>query len=480
MRVLPKDLLEQVAETLSGNELLAPGEKIAVAVSGGADSVTLLHILHRLRDRFKIELLVLHVNHQLRGVDSEEEEQFVRGLADSLGLEALVRRSSRGPGNLEQEARQARRAFFAEVLASGQANKIALGHNASDQAETVLFRFLRGSGAAGLAGMRLNHQSLLRPLLTISRADVRTWAVKEGLVWREDSSNRDLRFSRNWLRERLIPQIEARLNSGLEPVLNGMAHICQGEEDYWSELIEAVYRSGVERSRYGLLCDVEWFRTHPAAVQRRLVRRIFHEVQGHLRSIDFAHVEAVRALTHSLQAHDRVIVPGIDIMRSFGSLRFRAAEVPEEQRHYRLTAELATVSDLPFGGRICLERVPPGLPICANFKKEPALAGALHKEIAEIDEDALLEASHSYCLYIRNWEPGDQMHQAGHRAPESLKSLFQVYRVLLWERKHWPVLLSGDEIIWARRFGVAARFAPTERTERVLRVTYEQTVYRTK
>ena len=152
--LLADTLAHRVAEFISREKMLAPADRVGVAVSGGADSLVLLHLLHRLRSHFAIDLVVLHVNHQLRGAESAADEDFVRSIAASLGLDLVAFQGPVPPGNLEQEARDIRRAFFREAKAKYNLHRIALGHTLSDQAETVLFRLLRGSGLAGLAGMR--------------------------------------------------------------------------------------------------------------------------------------------------------------------------------------------------------------------------------------------------------------------------------------------------------------------------------------
>src|SRR6516165_6073363 len=167
MAVLPAKLLDKVAEIITRYSMIAPGSRTGVAVSGGADSVVLLHLLHQLAKQFATSLTVLHVNHGLRGAESDGDEEFVRQLAASLDIRFFSERPSLRQGNLEETAREARREFFRRTQQELGLTQVALGHTRSDQAETVLFRFLRGSGTAGLAGMRFVSagDALIRPLL---------------------------------------------------------------------------------------------------------------------------------------------------------------------------------------------------------------------------------------------------------------------------------------------------------------------------
>ncbi len=174
-------LLDGVAEVISRYSIAPPGTCLGVAVSGGADSVVLLHVLRRLSSPFGFSLRILHVNHHLRGLESDGDEQFVRDLARELEIEIEVVQAPvpDSEGNLEQMARDLRRSAFLAWIGSGAVNRVALGHTRSDQAETVLFRLLRGTGLTGLAGMRyVSEDSFVRPLLFLTREEVRAWAAR--------------------------------------------------------------------------------------------------------------------------------------------------------------------------------------------------------------------------------------------------------------------------------------------------------------
>jgi tRNA(Ile)-lysidine synthase len=453
MSVLAGTLPERVAEIIPRYSMLPQSGRVGVAVSGGADSVALLHILRGLWS----DLVVLHVNHHLRGEESDGDETFVRELAQSLSLEILVEHAIPGAGNLEQEARRARREFF---LRCGL-ERVALGHTRSDQAETVLFRLLRGSGLTGLAGMRyVTPEGFIRPLLTTSREEVRRWAQDAGLTWREDSSNANLAFSRNRLRHETLPELMRAYNPNLEGVLAGTADLAQTEEAYWNEQVERLYPQITKRSQLGSFFQIDQLSALHLALQRRLIRRAFQAVRGDLAGIDLVHVEAVLNLCGSRQGHDRVLVPGVDALRSFDQLLLsRPGTIGGQGRNYRLELEAGGKYELPFeAGVLTLDK------FCANFKKEQDLEG----EVSDLDADVLAGET----LSVRNWRPGDELHRIGHKAAEKIKSLFQVYRVPLWERRHWPVVVAGEEIVWTRQFGGAARFSVSAEDRGIVRLAY--------
>jgi tRNA(Ile)-lysidine synthase len=414
-------------------------------------------------------LRVLHVNHQLRGKESEEDEQFVRELAGSLAVEIDVMQAPVGQaaGNLEQAARDARRSALLSAIGSGSVSQVALGHTLSDQAETVLFRLLRGAGLAGLSGMRcVSDEGLVRPLLFLTREEVRAWASHQQLRWREDSSNADRRFRRNFLRNEVLPQVKASLNPGVETVLARTAITAQTEEDYWEQLVKGVFAEFAQGGQGELLCDVKLLNRLHLAVQRRVIRRAFKIVKGDLRLIDISHVEAVLNICRSYEGHDRVQVPGIDALRVA-----RPAAGTARARHYHLAVVPNQEIELPFqAGKIWLRSIEPRSPEgqnCANFINVKD-----RSEIVNLDREALGGEIALGQLIVRNWKPGDEYRPTGYRGVKKVKELFQEHRVLLWERRHWPVLDLNGEIVWARGFGPAAKFQMEQDYCRTVSLTY--------
>ncbi|MGI9074257.1 MAG: tRNA lysidine(34) synthetase TilS [Bryobacteraceae bacterium] len=465
-------LLDRVTEIITRYNMTSPGDRLGVGVSGGADSVVVLHLLRSLSERFQIQLTVLHLNHQLRGSESDLDEEFVRSMADSLELPAVIERAEiASGGNLEQTARFARRDFYRRAMQQCSLRRVALGHTRGDQAETVLFRLLRGCGTAGLAGMRaVTQDGFIRPLLTTTRDEVRGWAAAHGIPWREDSSNTNLAFSRNRLREQTMPTLARDFNLNLETGLARAAVVAQEEETYWAEQIEPLFQQIAQQTHLGLILDTTQLIALHVAVQRRVIRRAILEIRGDLRSIDIQHIDAILGLISSRHGHDRVIIPGVDALRSFDKLRLRnPGAVKLEGRQYRLPLQVGQECQLPFqAGSILLKaEVAPGPLFCASFKEQ-----STQEEIAELDRDALTCDGMAGPLYVRNWEPGDALQRPGHTGVEKVKTLFQEHRVLLWERRHWPVVVCGKEIVWARRFGSAAKFKGSAESRHVIQLVY--------
>jgi tRNA(Ile)-lysidine synthase len=469
-------LLGQVAAYIRHHQMLAPMQRVGVAVSGGCDSVVLLHMLQRLRNEFACELQILHVNHHLRAEECDEDEKFVRRLARKLGLPILVEHAAPPNSNIEQQARDLRRAFFQRAISEHGVQRIALGHTRNDQAETVLFRLLRGSGLTGLAGMRpVTADHLIRPLLGCRRDEVRAWAGEEGICWREDSSNLDPAFTRNRLRLETLPALARAYNPNVESLLAQCADLAQTEEDYWQGQIEALYSRLGKRTPLGLQFDVEGLALLHLALRRRLVRHAIRDLRGDLRGIEYEHVASVLRLCDRQEGHDRVIIPGVDALRSFDQLLLSPNGLRgSQERDYQINLKLGEGSELPFRtGLLCVDRLNFGerSPICGNFKKEQE---SHNLETCDWDGDLLGPPGELPSLCVRNWRPGDAFQRVGH-SREKIKSLFQSGKVLLWERKHWPVVMAGSKIIWVRRFGSAANVSATVGSRHIIRLTYCQT-----
>ena len=454
-----------MVEFITRYSMFEPGARVGVAVSGGADSVCLLHILLDLAPRWDLGLTVLHLNHNLRGPESDADEQFVRDLAASLNLPLIAQSWAQwgGPGyprspwvrlpssqNLEEAAREARLAFFAQAIATSAVTRVALGHTRSDQAETVLFRFLRGAGTAGLSGIRpVTPTGIVRPLLNVDRAEVEAFLRERGIAWREDSSNASPQFARNRIRHDLLPLLAREWNPAIAGTLASTADWALAEEAYWEAEIARLAPTLMRPVGDTVILRAEPLRCLPVAAARRLVRHAMARVKGDLRGIDFGHIAAVMQLAAIGEGHGRLQAPGLDIYRSFDWLRFaRPGTDTLENRNYRFAAAVPGHFEIPgHDGALRLELV-----------EKPETSEAWNC-VYNGSSDVLDWERVSGVLELRNWRPGDRYQPAGRSAEEKIKTFFQEARIPLWERRHWPVLTDGSSIVWSRRFGPAGRYA---------------------
>ncbi len=450
-------MLDRVAGIISRYSMIAPGGRVGVAVSGGADSVCLLYLLHELAPVLDLHLTVIHLNHKLRADESDRDQQFVRDLAGSLGYPLLANAVdvAAAGGNLEQEGRRARRNFYLDLIASGAVDVVATGHTSSDQAETVLYRLLRGSGTAGIAGIRpVTGDGIVRPLLDCNRGEVEAYLKQRGIGWREDRSNLDRAFLRNRIRHELLPQLRREYNPALPQALAQMAVMAQEEEEYWDAEIDRLEASELMVAGETVVLACPNLLALPRAAARRLLRRAIARARGDLRSIDFEHVEALMQLAAGGEGHGRLQLPGLDVFRSFEWLRIARPRIGSRT-----------------GRDYCFEVIPP------IKVRIPGAGFSISLDLLEISESGYTEGGCSLDLdrvseplTLRNWRPGDRYARPG-RSCEKIKALFQQERIPIWDRQGWPVLTSGDRILWARKFGVSADAVPSASSIKVVCVT---------
>src|ERR1019366_2359918 len=379
--------------------MFAHGDRVAVAVSGGADSVCLLSVLRELAARWRLDLSVVHVNHNLRGEESRGDAAFVGALAAELGLPFTLHDLdlSNAAGNLEQSARSARLAFFHRHLAGGLASRIALGHTRSDQAETVLFRFLRGSGATGLAAIRpVTPSGIVRPLIEIDRPEIARFLGDRAIPWREDATNATLDFARNRIRHQLLPQLAREWNPALGETLAHTADLSLAEEAYWQAEIDRLaglhltLRDGAIRMSAAALAAL------PLAAARRLVRHTIQLASGGRRASDFRHIAAVLALAARPQGTGRTQLPGLEVRRCFDWLGFAPA------------AAASVCPAVPGVTRIPGTDFAISLELLENSDATPSRENVYNREVGCLDWNRL-----SGPLELRNWRPGDQYQPMG-------------------------------------------------------------------
>lgn len=305
-------LREPVLEYIRRHGLLKAGDRVGVAVSGGADSVALLRLLLELRSELGVVLSVAHFHHGIRGAEADADAEFVAGLASAHALElhsgsgdAPAHGRARG-ASLETAARELRYRFFAKLLESGAVDKVATGHTLDDQAETVLMKTLRGAGTRGLAGIHPALRSgMVRPLLGARRSDVEEYLRALGPVqdWREDSTNRDRKHLRNRVRHELVPLLERDFNPEVTRVLGETAEVARAEEEYWQREVERLLPQ-VSPAEEGSLM-LKPLLALPLAVQRRLVRAALERAGA---GFDFRHGEDILRLAR--KARGAVELPG--------------------------------------------------------------------------------------------------------------------------------------------------------------------------
>ena len=458
-------MIGQVLKTIFRYNMLPDGARAGVAVSGGADSVALLHVLHRLSVPRRWSLRVLHFDHLLRGPESDADRQFVEELSASLGLEccvgsADVRDVARG-ANLEQTARQLRYQFFADIRVQQKLDAVATGHTASDQAETVLMRLFQGASPDSLSGIRaVNLGWVMRPFLDLTRDQVRDWLRSEGLKWREDSSNQDNCYDRNRLRNEVLPLLRNQWNPKLEAALSRLAELAARDEEFWIAQVEANWPQVAASHRLGIVLDVEKLRLEHPALQTRVLKRACAEAAGgRFGSIwprmSHGHVEELLGLVAQEEGDGRVSLPGLEAWRSFSQILL----------HKRVIALIRVEAmALTAPGVASLSVDGPQL----RAGKTETCDGAYNEGSSWLD-GSLAPGP----FLLRPWRAGDRYGASGRLEECSVHELLQRRKIPAWDRAEWPVLEFQGQIVWARGLGVAMGWRAGSRSECSIQIAEE-------
>ena len=456
------NLVAQIRGTIQKHRMLTSRERVLAGVSGGADSVCLALVLKELG----LDVAVAHVNHGLRGAESDTDEEFTKELAGTLGVPFFATKvalsgpppaasalwlSRRplpgGEANLEAAGREARRQFFIETARRRGYTKIALAHTRNDRVETFLMNLLRGAGSEGLVSMAPVSGNTIRPLIETGRNEVEAYLTENNQSWRTDSSNFDLGFARNRLRHAVIPELESRFNPSLIQTLARTVEILEAE-DAWMRAVAHQWLSEHGRKEENdFLIPAAELKSAPAGLVRRILRTALRLAGSGLRDVSFGHIEAVRALLEEGKSGKFVQIPGgLQAAREFGRLVFRQAPAAWADYTYEL-------------------KIPGEVHI-------PEVGKVFRAEIVEIEANQALgqrvfvdgESIGPY-VTIRNWKPGDYYRPVGLPAGK-LKKLFQRARIPRGHRMRWPVIVADSTIVWVASFPVSREFAPRGQSQK--------------
>ncbi|MEA3346208.1 MAG: tRNA lysidine(34) synthetase TilS [Chloroflexota bacterium] len=481
-------LLRRVRETIEEYGLLERGEPVVVGVSGGPDSLCLLHVLKQLASEYEVTPHVAHLEHGIRGQESEAEAQFVSDLAQQWGLpftveHADVPRWAEEEGlAVEEAARRARYGFLAQVAIQIGASRIAVGHNADDQTETVLMHFLRGSGLAGLRGMlplsplgelRLGEAlrdsslaaelRLIRPLLRVPRSAIEDYCRRKDLEPRFDRSNLDTTYYRNRLRWELLPALES-YNPNIREVLRRTAQVVAADYELLRQGLERAWRQILQReSEEAIAFDLEGWRGLPLSLRRSTLREAIHRLRRSLRDINWVHVENARQVAEGGETGAQAALPN-HLMLTVGYEKLRIAE-----KGYVPPVKWPTVrSHLPVAVPGTTELPGTDWQLTARIIDRAALPD---EELYSEDRwQAFLDAEVAgRDLILRSRRTKDRFQPLGMEGhSQRLRDFMINVKVPAAHRDEVPILAAGDRILWVCGWREDERAKVTESTQRIL------------
>lgn len=418
----PHDIVKKFQENMTGLNI-SPCDTLVVGVSGGVDSVVLLNLLNSITNKEKPKLIVAHLNHGYRE-DSDMDEIFVSQIAASFGLKFISKRlekhsNIRGEfgmsSNLEEYFRDERRQFLLEVAEKIEANFVCLGHNSDDQAETVIMNLVRGSGPAGLGGMHMSEGKIIRPLLNISRSEIETYAVENSIKWREDSTNQDTTFDRNYTRHHILPML-SRLNPEFLDSINRSAWI--------QRRIDEQLKSEASLITNNLQNDISLGKNLPKPLLYEVFGQMYEKVKGDRKNLDLKNLQRLEKLIDKTSGTKEVSLPsGIMARRSYTKLDFlpkmRDNKVPPKQNLF--------VGKNTFGEWQINTK-------SAEYSKNDDKYTCF---VPDLDN-----------LVVRTMAPGDKIKLLGGGGTKKLQDIFTDAKIDREKRKNWPIFEHSGEIIW--------------------------------
>jgi len=504
-------LESKIIDFIQRYSLIPPGEIVVVGVSGGADSVCLLHVLAKWQKGLGIKLHAAHLNHQLRGVESEADAEYVSDLVGSLGIPITIDRQDvaayRAERNcsIEEAARELRYAFFTRVAGEVGANRIAIGHTRDDQVETILMHILRGTGITGLCGLApcspvaydgqgrardleakppmpltprviaspdssgRSNLLVIRPLLDITREETTTYCQEHQLAPRIDSSNLSLSFFRNRLRLQLLPLLR-QYNPSIDQALLRLADIAREDnafiEQQASELWDEVARQG----NNAIYLDKKQLANLPIALQRRLLRMAVTKLAGDIRDIEASHIEAARSLLNKPVGKKLSLPHGLICQGGYDELVIASPSPPvilsESQNLQTFRVDSAPESQLPpcpfppLSGEFSLKV--PGKTVFPGWKVIASIV--VRERVASRSLRGVLDTSEITCqsnfvanfdlhktgtaLFVRKRRPGDRFQPLGMSMPKKLYEFMVDAKIPNPWRGHIPIVCSPQQIIW--------------------------------
>jgi len=430
-------MLSQMKSIVLDHNLINKGDKIVVAVSGGADSVALLHGLYSLKEVYEIELYVCHLNHQLRGQAADGDAEYVKELSDSLGIKSYIysrdieRFAKDKKMGFEEAAREVRYDLFEEILNLTGSNKIAVAQNKNDQAETILMRLFRGSGLEGLTATKFRRDLIIRPLLGISRKDIESYCSDNGLSYRTDHTNFETDYTRNKIRLELIPYIQEHFNENIIETLYDTTRLLSDDQKFIESYVDDIYKEIVGVSSLIL----EKLPKDPAILSR-LFRKIIANHES-LKGVSYSEIKALMQMVTVKKHGNKRCIKGLTFEISYDKLVYYKASIN------------------------MLEKTP--LKDFRGYRGQLITSAAnINKSFESITIDADKVKGH---LYVRSRIAGDRFSPLNMKGSKKLKDFFIDLKVPASERDHVILLCDDDNIIWVVGYRMSDLYKVTAKTK---------------
>lgn len=455
--------------------MLHNGDKVIVALSGGPDSMCLVHILKKLQERYNIKLYAAHVNHCLRGAEADADEEYVRGFCKNANIDFYSKRIDINElaritnTSTETAGREARYAFFNELKEKLGANLIALAHNANDQAETILMRIIRGTGMEGLRGIRPVRDGIyIRPILILTREEIEEYCRINKLNPRIDKSNFEKIYNRNKIRLELIPYLQENFNKDILNTVNRLSEIISKDQDYLEEVAEKKYKEycSIIGEKIGL--DQQLINEHEAIVTR-VIRRALKDIKGDLKNIELVHINEIMEL-FSMGTGKMITLPeGIIAEKVYTEIYFYKKK--GNNLSNELKDEIIIFDKEKF-------QQPSIVKAIDGMNVKISLRIVTKDEVVDFSQDPYkkyfdYDKINRY-ISIRTRQEGDRFTPYGMKGSKKLKDLFIDLKIPKEERNTLPLVCFDKEIAWIVGYRVSNKYIVTKNTNYILEIKIEK------
>lgn len=468
MGISSKNFIAKVARTIEENRMIERGEGVVVGVSGGPDSVALLHLLSRWRETWSLKLMVAHCNHGLRGEESERDEAFVRKISGLWGIPFETKRfdcenlKKKWRLSTQETARRVRYDFFYEIAGRYRFQKIALAHHKDDQVESVLIALIRGSGSRGLSGIPYKrNKGIIRPLMETRKEEILEYLGDNALDYVEDRTNKELSYLRNKIRHILVPLIR-QWNPRLEEGITRFSLLQKRDEDFLCQMAqEAFQKVSVFEKDKTIGCDLESLSSLHPSIKGRLIRYCLERMtSAGLWGISFSHVEAILGLAEKGATGSQIHLPrDIVVEKGYQQLIFKI-DKKEMAGDFCYSVSIPGDCLIPEAGlRIVFDILDrPG-----SFDLDPG------NEITYLNATIVQSP-----IYVRSFRPGDRFRPLGLGGSKKLKDFFIDEKIPRAKRKTIPILAANNEIVWVVGWRIDERFKVSRFTKQMLRAIVKE------
>ncbi|MCI0515824.1 tRNA lysidine(34) synthetase TilS [candidate division KSB1 bacterium] len=455
------NLLDVFQQNLLKYDLTERPDQVLLAISGGIDSTVLLDLFYNIQNKFDLALSVIHINHGLRGIESDSDAEFVQETASRYHLNCMVKRvdtrnyALANKLSIEEAARILRYRFYDDMLASTKFKKVATAHNADDQAETILDHLMRGSGIRGLAGMSLKRDTYIRPLLTVPRQEIERYSAEKKLKFRFDTSNWELKYKRNRIRHELIPYIRLQFNPNISSVLIRTGEIFRETESYlMTQAQEAVKSCLVALKPKEIVLNLPHFLAHVAILQQYIIFHILEILGIQKYTIRYQTMDQLQQLARQAKSGTR-----LKINEAWEAIIAREELVFHQRHSENFLIEIKFGESYPiFQGEVTFRTQ-------LVESSEVLAVKSYNPNIEYIDFDQLKPP-----LYLRNPRKGDKFRPLNMRGEKKLSDFFIDEKVPNYLRGRVPVLECEDGIIWVCGYRIDDHYKITSETKHVLRL----------